>query len=159
MIRKFLVLVSILLYNDIALSYPNVSRGWKSGERLVLLPDTSREKDLTAEELANFRNLRKSISSVDTIDLKKVNVKPFTNLSEFFKGQVSGVYVQQPSGETGSYQNIIVRGAGSTLFSNADINQVRPTVFVNGVPMVTNHSFAYGLSFTNTTVSVLRQTF
>src|SRR5690606_41669956 len=73
----------------------------------------------------------------------KVNVKPFTNLSEFFKGQVSGVYVQQPSGETGSYQNIIVRGAGSTLFSNADINQVRPTVFVNGVPMVTNHSFAY----------------
>lgn len=143
MIRKFLVLVSILLYNDIALSYPNVSRGWKSGERLVLLPDTSREKDLTAEELANFRNLRKSISSVDTIDLKKVNVKPFTNLSEFFKGQVSGVYVQQPSGETGSYQNIIVRGAGSTLFSNADINQVRPTVFVNGVPMVTNHSFAY----------------
>lgn len=86
MIRKFLVLVSILLYNDIALSYPNVSRGWKSGERLVLLPDTSREKDLTVEELANFRNLRKSISSVDTIDLKKVNVKPFTNLSEFFKG-------------------------------------------------------------------------
>ncbi|WP_160070099.1 SusC/RagA family TonB-linked outer membrane protein [Sphingobacterium bovisgrunnientis] len=143
MLRKFIVFASILLCNEAVQANPAFSSSRVTNFRFVLQSDTIEENDLTEEELVNFRNLRKSISSVDTIDLKKVKIKPFTNLADFVKGEIGGVYVQQPSAESGSYQNLIIRGAGTPLFNNSDLNNVRATVFVNGVPMATSHNFAY----------------
>ena len=143
MLRKFIVVASILLCNEAVQANHTFSRKGITSFRLVLQNDTLKERDLTEKELENFRNFRKSIGSIDTIDVRKVNIKPFSNLADFMKGELAGVYIQQPSGESGSYQNLIIRGAGTSLFSNQDLNNVRATVFVNGVPMVTSHNFAY----------------
>lgn len=101
------------------------------------------EGDLTSEELAAFNKQPLIVGTVDSVDVVELQKTPFTNLADVVKGNLAGVHVQQPSGEPGSYQNMIVRGIKNRLFSNTDINANRPAVFVNGVPITQDHSFAY----------------
>ncbi|MCA5005808.1 SusC/RagA family TonB-linked outer membrane protein [Sphingobacterium bovistauri] len=143
MFKRFIVLASILFCIEAVHGVPTLNGKGYVDTRLVLSADTIDEGNLSESELTKFRNFRKSVGSIDTIDLKKVNIKPFTNLADFIKGELAGAYIQQPSTESGSYQNLIIRGAGTKLFSNEDMNNVRATVFVNGVPMANNHNFAY----------------
>lgn len=143
MFRKFFVLASLLICKGAVQAKPTFSVWEVANFRYELQIDTTEEKELTEGELKNFRNFRKTIGSIDTIDVRKVHVKPFTNLADFVKGEIGGVYVQQPSNEAGSMQNIIIRGASTPLFSNEDVNNVRAAIFVNGVPMTPSHNFAY----------------
>lgn len=100
-------------------------------------------EELSEVDKKRFEEFRVTIGSTDTIDVKKVNLRPFSNVGDFLKGEMAGLYVQQPSGESGLSQNIILRGAGVPILDNTVLNDVRPVVYVNGVPMVTTHNFAY----------------
>ena len=142
MLKKFIVLASFALCNDVLQANTAFSSCGISSIDFVF-QDTVGKGDVLDKGLEKFQNFRNSISSIDTIDVKKVNVKPFSNIADFLKGELEGVYIQQPSGESGSYQNMIIRGASTPVFSNADLNNVRATVFINGIPMVNTHNFAY----------------
>ena len=77
--------------------------------------DTS-EEQLSHESLTKFANLRNTIRSIDTVNVKQGQLQTFTNLASIVQGQVAGVYVQRPTGEPGAYQNIVIRGANSPTF-------------------------------------------
>lgn len=68
MFRKFFVLASLLICKDAVQAKPTFSVREVANFRYVLQTDTIEEKELTEGELKNFRNFRKTIGSVDTID-------------------------------------------------------------------------------------------
>lgn len=143
MLRNFCVLMTALI-GSTAVAKPididnlTLATNWQSKT------DTS-EDQLSKEDLDKFANFRSTISGIDTIDVKKAKLQAFTNVADFLKSQVAGVYVQQPSAEPGTVQNIVIRGANAPIIDNTSLNSVRPTVFVNGVPMTNTHNFAYNI--------------
>lgn len=143
MLRNFCVILSAALVGSVQAKSLNTDHlmlkdSWRS------VTDTS-EEQLSHESLTKFANLRNTIRSIDTVNVKQGQLQTFTNLASIVQGQVAGVYVQRPTGEPGAYQNIVIRGANSPTFDNTALNDVRPVVFVNGVPMATNHSFGYNI--------------
>lgn len=107
------------------------------------------EDDLSEEDIEKFKNIRKPKTSKDTIDVKLAKLKPFINIADFLKGEKSGAYVQQLSGESGSNQTVIIRGASKPLFDMTSLNEVRPTIYINGIPVVTKHNFAFNIKNSN----------
>jgi len=143
MLRNFCVLLLILIAgNTIAMSVEDVEsiivRKWNS------IIDTS-EKQVSKEVLDKFVSFRSQLNGVDTVNIRQAQLQTYTNIATILQAQVAGVYVQKPSAEPGAYQNIIIRGANSPVYDNTALNSVRPTVFVNGVPMTTTHNFAYNI--------------
>lgn len=143
MLRNFCVLMTAVVAStatakSIDIESFKLSKNWKSKI------DTT-EEQLSKEALDKFAGFRSTLNSIDTVNVKQAQLQTFTNLASIIQSQVAGVYVQKPSAEPGAYQNIIIRGANSPIFDNAALNNVRPTVYVNGVPMTTTHSFAYNI--------------
>ncbi|MCA5005918.1 SusC/RagA family TonB-linked outer membrane protein [Sphingobacterium bovistauri] len=84
-----------------------------------------------------------SIDSLsDTLNIDFIKINPYIHVGDYLKGNVSGVLIQSPTAEPGSYQNIIVRGLSKPLFSNSDVNGNIAAVFVNGVPIALEHNFS-----------------
>ncbi|SMG51083.1 SusC/RagA family TonB-linked outer membrane protein [Sphingobacterium psychroaquaticum] len=100
---------------------------------------------LSAQTRAKISTLNKLTLTGDSINLKPVKNNPFISVGSFVTGQASGVYVQTPSAEPGSYQNILVRGLSGVQFSNRDAVNNQATVYVNGVPIGMENSFAYDI--------------
>ena len=72
-------------------------------------------------------------------------VNPSVSLQQFVKGRFAGLYVQEPSGEPGSIQNMFIRGSALPLLSAKDLYQAQPLVVLDGIPMVTEHPFAFDI--------------
>ncbi len=89
------------------------------------------------KSLQKFRHIR------DTVDVRKVSLQPNISLQQIVKGQLAGVYVQEPSGEPGSVQSMIVQGASGVMFTKRDNYALQPAVYLNGVPMVQENPFAF----------------
>jgi TonB-linked SusC/RagA family outer membrane protein len=70
---------------------------------------------------------------------------PAVSLQQLLKGQFAGLYVQEPSGEPGSMQNMFIRGVPMPLLSPRDVYQSQPLVVLDGIPLVTEHPFAYDI--------------
>ena len=85
----------------------------------------------------------------DTLDWKTVDKSPFISIQQFLKGNISGLYVQEKSGEPGSMQNFLLRGLSSPIFTNSDISGVQPVVFVNGLPLLTSDTYLYNVKSTD----------
>src|SRR5699024_9361341 len=62
---------------------------------------------------------------------------------EFLTEGASGVYITQPSAEPGSLREIFVRGIDKPLLSARDIYGTQPLVVLDGVPLITDHPFAF----------------
>lgn len=144
MLRNFCVLVIGLITYSMLQARPVTMIELVSKSLKVNVQDTT-EDELTDAELKKFEELRISVASSDTIHVEKVKLRPFSNIADFVKGEMAGLYVQQPSGESGVAQNIVIRGAGVPIFDNTALNNVRPAIFVNGVPMVSTNNFAYDM--------------
>ena len=99
--------------------------------------------ELSEKEVSDFNRQRSIVGVSDSINVIELKKAPFTSLADIVKGNLSGVNVQQPSGEPGSYQNLVFRGIKNKMFSNVDLNANRMAVFVNGIPITQDHSFAY----------------
>lgn len=59
------------------------------------------------------------VGAKDTVDMENINTQPLVSVPQFLKGQVSNIYVQEGSGEPGVYKNMVFRGVGSPILSNA----------------------------------------
>lgn len=68
---------------------------------------------------------------------------PYISVQQMLKGNVSGVYVQEPSGEPGTDQHIFVRGITTPLLSKRELFDQQPAIFVNGIPLTQDNPFAY----------------
>lgn len=86
---------------------------------------------------ARFKAIRDSIRVSTSKNI------PNLSLQQILKGNVSGLYVQETTGEPGSEQSMIIQGASTPIFNKKDIYALQPAVFVNGVYMVQEHPFAY----------------
>lgn len=108
--------------------------------------DTIEEDIETDPEVqAKINTLNTKVLTIDSLDLTPVRNNPFVSVGDMLKGQASGVYVQTPSAEPGTYQNIMLRGLSSVQLSNRDIINNQAAVYINGIPMGVENNFAYDI--------------
>jgi len=81
----------------------------------------------------------------DSLNVRNVETLPLVSISEILKGQVSGLYVQESSGEPGTNKNMVIRGIGSPLFEVKDAVNVQPAVYINGIPISRDNNFTYAI--------------
>lgn len=121
-----------------------------SGSYFVIQQDTAKSK----KEVATYsvktdtigqmvRALQKFKTVRDTINIRSATPVPNLSLQQIVKGNLAGVYVQEPNGEPGTEQSIIVQGASGLLFTKRDIYALQPAVYLNGVPLVQDNPFAF----------------
>lgn len=107
--------------------------------------DTSKKVNSVDTIGAMMRALVKYNKLKDTVHLKSARNLPNVSLQQVLKGNLAGVYVQETSGEPGTEQSLIIRGASSLMFSKKDFAALQPTVYLNGVPLAQDNTFAYGI--------------
>lgn len=90
-----------------------------------------------------IKALQKFKAVRDTINIRSATPVPNLSLQQIIKGNLAGVYVQEPNGEPGTEQSIIVQGTSGLLFSKKDIYALQPAVYLNGVPLVADNPFAF----------------
>lgn len=84
----------------------------------------------------------------DTLDLWNLSRSSYISVQQYLKGTLPGVYVQETTGEPGSIQNILIRGLSTPVFSRGDMSSAQPVVYLNGIPLLTNDAFVYGIKST-----------
>ncbi|RQO64110.1 SusC/RagA family TonB-linked outer membrane protein [Pedobacter sp. KBW01] len=90
-----------------------------------------------------IKALQKFKAVRDTINIRSATPVPNLSLQQIIKGNLAGVYVQEPNGEPGTEQSIIIQGASGQLFTKKDIYALQPAVYLNGVPLVADNPFAF----------------
>lgn len=83
--------------------------------------------------------------SRDSMDVESAGKYPILALQQHLKGHLKGLYVQTPSMEPGSIENMYIRGITKPLLSHKDIYENQPTVYLNGVPLITDNPFVYDI--------------
>lgn len=98
-----------------------------------------------------FRDVNNSFiyALKDTLNLERVSRSNFISVQQYLKGNIQGVYVQENNGEPGVMQSALIRGLSSPVFSNKDMSGVQPVVYLNGIPLLTNDSYVYGIKSTD----------
>ncbi|WP_198405753.1 SusC/RagA family TonB-linked outer membrane protein [Chitinophaga caeni] len=81
----------------------------------------------------------------DTLDILKNAMYPNLSVQQMLKGNLRGLFVQEPNGEPGTEQNMFVRGLAMPLFSKKDLSAVQPTVFLNGIPLLQDNVLVYDI--------------
>lgn len=81
--------------------------------------------------------------SSDTIEILKSRNVPNLSVQQVLKGQVAGLYVQEPTGEPGTEQNMILQGLSAPVFSKRDVYSQQPAVYINGIFLTQENPFAY----------------
>lgn len=102
-------------------------------------------EEVSEEAKAKINTLNTRSLTVDSVDVKVVKNSPHLTVGDYLVGQTAGLYVQNPTAEPGAYQNIVVRGLSSPQFYARDINSNQAVVYVNGIPMAHENSFAYDI--------------
>ena len=90
-----------------------------------------------------LRSLQKFTKLKDTVDVRNAKNVPNLSLQQILKGNLAGLYVQEPNGEPGTEQSMILQGASGVMFSKRDFYALQPAVYLNGVPMVQENPFAF----------------
>src|SRR5690348_9753440 len=68
----------------------------------------------------------------DTIQIKYIRYTPSVTVQQMVKGAVSGLYVQETTGEPGSvHQQMYVRGLSRPLLSPKELYLSQPAVYLN----------------------------
>jgi TonB-linked SusC/RagA family outer membrane protein len=81
----------------------------------------------------------------DSLNIRLSEINPNISLQQLAKGSLSGVYVQETTGEPGAEQSMLIRGLSSPLFTTKDIYTQQPVVYVNGIPLIQESNFVYDI--------------
>ncbi len=109
-----------------------------------VVTDSSKTDLLPDKPGANSRSKSASPQEITIIRPKDFNFFPGTSLQQYLKGQAAGVYVQEPSGEPGTLQNMFIHGSALPLISVYELEQTQPLIVIDGVPLISRESpFAY----------------
>ena len=121
-----------------------------NGSYFVFQQDTTKaKKDSSAYSIKTdtigqmVRALQKFKTVRDTINIRSSTPVPNLSLQQIVKGNLAGVYVQEPNGEPGTEQSMIIQGASGQLFTKKDIYALQPAIYLNGVPLIADNPFAF----------------
>lgn len=103
--------------------------------------DTIRPIVTTGIHLQPLSNKFKSVAN--ELPLDYVNGKPYISLQQLLKGNAAGVYIQEPTGEPGTEQNIFIHGISSPLLNKRMLFDNQAAVYLNGIPLVHDNPFVY----------------
>jgi len=120
---------------------------------LFVLQDTTKIKYVSPKdslrkdslEQIKLKTIYRKLSGGVKKDVKDLSLFPAITLQQSLKGNYAGLYVQEPSGEPGSIQNMIIRGAAMPLLSKKDVYAVQPLVVLDGIPLIGEHPFAFDI--------------
>jgi TonB-linked SusC/RagA family outer membrane protein len=109
--------------------------------------DTTKVVDTTTVGIKPLvRTIAKKLSSKgNSVDPNKLSLFPAISLQQYLKGEAAGLYVQEPSGEPGTVQNMFIRGTSQPLLSQRELFQTQPLVVLDGIPLVQEHPFAFDI--------------
>ncbi|WP_140938103.1 TonB-dependent receptor plug domain-containing protein [Sphingobacterium lumbrici] len=110
-----------------------------------VLQDTAKSQSVASTDTIGqmLKSLQKFKTVKDTINIKDAKNVPNLSLQQVLKGNVAGLYVQEPNGEPGTEQSMILQGASGVMFNKKDIYALQPAVYLNGVPLVQDNPFAF----------------
>lgn len=118
---------------------------------LLAVPRSNQALLLTDSLVSSKGSFHKDSAGLvgQNLELSRLSLYPYLSVQQLLKGNVAGVYVQENNGEPGVMQSTIIRGMSSPVFSNKDVSGNQPVVFLNGVPLLTDNSFVYGIKSTD----------
>lgn len=90
-----------------------------------------------------LKQLSADFKMINQLPLKYVSSQPYISLQQLIKGNAAGVYVQEPSGEPGTEQNMFIHGISSPLLSKRELFDQQAAVYLNGIPLTQDNPFAY----------------
>ncbi|RLJ72019.1 TonB-linked SusC/RagA family outer membrane protein [Pedobacter alluvionis] len=119
----------------------------------LILQDTTKIKIVSAKdslrkdslEQIRKKTLYNKMAGGVQKDTRDLSLFPAISLQQNLKGNFAGLYVQEPSGEPGSIQNMFIRGAAMPLLSKKDLYDAQPLVVLDGIPLVREHPFAFDI--------------
>jgi hypothetical protein len=102
------------------------------------------------DTLLKIRQGKKSVNADLKLQSSRLNpaqvlAYPAVTLQQYLKGQAAGLYIQEPSSEPGSLQNMLIHGAAMPLLSAREQFQSQPLVVLDGIPLVGEHPFAFDI--------------
>lgn len=110
------------------------------------------QKDTSTKDTADvgIKPIKKSItagleSKGNGLDPKKLAIFPAITLQQYLKGESAGLYVQEPSGEPATNQNMFIHGTSQPLLSPRELFQSQPLVILDGVPLTAEHPYAFDI--------------
>ena len=77
--------------------------------------------------------------------MKNTSLVTGNGLQQFIKGELPGVHVSEPTGESGSNMPMFIRGLSKPLLSTRDVYGTQPLVVIDGVPLIGDHPFAFDI--------------
>jgi TonB-linked SusC/RagA family outer membrane protein len=84
-------------------------------------------------------------SKTNDTDVDKLSTFPAVSLQQYLKGAAAGLYVQEPSGEPGTVQNMFIHGTSQPLLSARELYATQPLVVIDGVQMIQEHPYAFDI--------------
>jgi len=118
----------------------------RSWDKWKLQQDTSQVNEADQQLLrGRLKALLQKQGVRDSLNKENVETLPLVGIPQLLKGQVSGLYVQEATGEPGAPKNMVIRGTGSPLLDIKDAVAVQPAVYINGVPIARDNNFAYSI--------------
>ena len=96
---------------------------------------------------APFKNAiaKRLQSETNNVNPDKTARGPWISLQQYLKGQAAGVYVNEPSGEPGSVQNMFIHGTSQPLLSAREAYSTQPLVILDGVELIADHPYAFDI--------------
>ncbi|GAA4105320.1 SusC/RagA family TonB-linked outer membrane protein [Mucilaginibacter panaciglaebae] len=88
---------------------------------------------------------RRLESKTNELDPVSLSTFPAISLQQYLKGNAAGVYVNEPSGEPGTIQNMFIHGTSQPLLSARETYQTQPLVVLDGVQLVGDHPYAFDI--------------
>lgn len=140
---KFILILVLLHVSFKSSVYGN---GANTVSSFNIQQDTLKSDTLDAKArriVEKINNIGKTKNTNDTLKVKQAQLTPFVSLQQYLKGSVAGLHVQETSGEPGTTQSMIIRGIGAPVINNKDSYNVQPLVYLNGIPLIQDHPFAY----------------
>lgn len=107
-------------------------------------PDTGKRSTATADTLPLLLPPGKK-EKKGAVSMERETLYPHASLQHLLKGNVAGVYVQEPSGEPGTNLNLFIRGTAIPFISSKDVYDAQPTVILDGIPLIMDHPFAFDI--------------
>ena len=105
--------------------------------------DTVNQDSVNFLKKLHLINKRNSVG--DSADMTIVETKPLLSTQQVIKGMITGVIVNENTGEPGRNQNLLVRGLKSPLIYKSDLHNQQPLVIMDGIPLIGDHPFVYDI--------------
>jgi TonB-linked SusC/RagA family outer membrane protein len=88
---------------------------------------------------------KRLVSKTNNVEVERLSTFPAVSLQQYLKGSAAGLYVQEPSGEPGTVQNMFIHGTSQPLLSARELYATQPLVVIDGVQMVQEHPYAFDI--------------